>query len=236
MEAVHGRVAQRYKLLRHTLDNKMLPKLRSLCKIIGYLENSYGKRSWGDAPLASEILDLMESRSGIPHTLGEQVARERWLRRSTTLQRILASDLTDFPKLTEDRLVIFTSGPYQIKLAISYLPEVMDDDDNISMKFVKKTPNVVRVDIRSRHINRKTYRVFLEYDAGRNEIEGIRRYWCECPNGNRTVGCCSHVAAAVYYLSHARYLPSIRRPAPELTDLFLPSEGETESEMDDVDS
>ena len=30
--------------------------------------------------------------------------------------------------------------------------------------------------------------------------------------GNRTVGCCSHVAAIIYHLSHGRYLSRIYRP------------------------
>lgn len=49
------------------------------------------------------------------------------------------------------------------------------------------------------------------------DISGIKRYCCECANGNRTVGCCSHVAAIIYYLSHARYLSEIVRPAEHLT-------------------
>ena len=109
----------------------------------------------------------------------------------------------------------------------------MDEDDNIQMQIAKHGSNIVRLEIRSRHVNRKTYKVYIDYEASRNEINGIRRYWCECPNGNRTVGCCSHVAAGVYYLSYARYLPFIFRPAAGLTDLFVPSGGETESEESD---
>ena len=235
VETVHGRVAQRYKLLHNAVDNKMLPKVRSLCRIIGYLENRFCNRSWGDDAMTTEILDYMESRLHVRNTLGELVERERWLRRSTLLQTVSATDLIDFPILTEQQLLVFASGTYQIKLAISYLAEAMDDDDNISMSFVKETPTIVRLDIRSRHINRKTYRVFIEYEPSRNGIEGIRGYWCECPNGNRTVGSCSHVAAAVSYLSHARYQPSIRRPAAELTDLFLPSENEDDADEPGAD-
>ena len=51
-------------------------------------------------------------------------------------------------------------------------------------------------------------------------INGIQRYCCNCANGNRTVGCCSHVAAAIYYLSHARYLSRIINPAEVLNILF----------------
>ena len=33
---------------------------------------------------------------------------------------------------------------------------------------------------------------------------------CTCKSGKRTVGCCSHVASIIYYLSNARYNSSIR--------------------------
>ncbi|EZA62071.1 hypothetical protein X777_06965, partial [Ooceraea biroi] len=61
---------------------------------------------------------------------------------------------------------------------------------------------------------------FVEYVPNRNGYSGISRYCCECPNGNRTVGCCSHVAAVIYYLVHARYLSKIVRPAEKLTKPF----------------
>ena len=54
---------------------------------------------------------------------------------------------------------------------------------------------------------------------------GVRRYCYECANGNRTVGCCSHVLAeTIYYLSRARYLSKIVRPAELLSKLFLPEQ------------
>ena len=49
---------------------------------------------------------------------------------------------------------------------------------------------------------------------------GILRYCCDCANGRRTIGCCSHVAAVIYYMSHARYLARIVRHAEILSTLF----------------
>ena len=74
--------------------------------------------------------------------------------------------------------------------------------------------------MRSRHINNKTYRVFIDYVPNSTDIEGIRRYCCECPNGNRTLGCCAHVASVIHYLAHGRYLSRIIRPAEILSNIF----------------
>ena len=48
---------------------------------------------------------------------------------------------------------------------------------------------------------------------------------CECANGLRTVGCCLHFAAITYYLTYARYLSRIVRPAEALIKLFNVEKG-----------
>lgn len=96
----------------------------------------------------------------------------------------------------------------------------MDEECNLTVQFVKTTPNILKLVVRSRHVNRKTYHVYIEYVPNGTTIESIRRYCCNCPNGLRTVGCCSHIAAVVYYLTYARYLSRILRPAEALSDIF----------------
>ena len=43
IEAVHGAIGQKNKLLHHQFDNKALPKAKSYCRIACYLNNKYGK-------------------------------------------------------------------------------------------------------------------------------------------------------------------------------------------------
>lgn len=52
---------------------------------------------------------------------------------------------------------------------------------------------------------------------GKAEILGCN---CECANGLRTVGCCSHIVAIIYYFAHVRYLARVVKPARMLTNLF----------------
>ena len=77
-----------------------------------------------------------------------------------------------------------------------------------------------RVHINSLYIS---YRRFIGYGPNIIGFAGIERYACECANGRRTVGCCSHIAQIIYYLSHARYLSKIVRPAEILSRLFMQS-------------
>ena len=74
----------------------------------------------------------------------------------------------------------------------SYLAEAMDERNNMMMTFVKGSPNIVRLEIRSRHVSRKTYRLYKT--ANPDGPDGIDGYCCECPDGLQRV--CSRVASA----------------------------------------
>ena len=85
---------------------------------------------------------------------------------------------------------------------------------------LKINPQIVRFEVRSKHINSKTYKSYIHYDKYSVGIHGIKGYCCNCANCNRTVGCCSHLAAIIYNLSYGRYLSRIIRPAEMLSTLF----------------
>lgn len=88
------------------------------------------------------------------------------------------------------------------------------------MSYAKEQRDIIRLEVRSRHINSKVYKAYVQYQPDSVGINGIKRYCCNCANSNRTIGCCSHIAAIVFYLSHARYLSKILQPAQILTTLF----------------
>ena len=138
VEAVHGVLKMKFGFLRKKIDNKLLPKLGALCQVVGYLHNRYGKRLWGADSRVMAQIDRMEARFGTPNTLGEQVEADRWNLRPTTLERIAASDLLDFPMLTEEDLFILTTGQYQLELAGSYLAEILDENDDAELKFLRQ--------------------------------------------------------------------------------------------------
>lgn len=136
------------------------------------------------------------------------------------LKPLTAPDLLDFPRLTEDQLRILFTGSYQFSQALSYLAEIMDDQNNLLVQYVKSASNIIKAEVKSRHINSKVYRIYIHYISDGNDYNSILRYCCDCPNGNRTVGCCSHTAAIIYYLSYGRYLSKILRPSEVLTKIF----------------
>lgn len=220
VEAVHGAISQKFRLLHHILDNKMLPKVRSLCRIAGYLQNTYGRRLTSDKKIDDKIIKQINNRLNVENTLAEDVLNQNWNRRKKAFHRLLASEVSDFPELSEEELIILFTGTYQLSQAISYLAELMGKENDLQVLYAKEVPNILKMQVRSRHINRKSYICYIEYNPHGHSHEDIRRYCCDCANGNRTVGCCSHVAAIIYYLSNARYKSHIVRPAEILSNIF----------------
>ena len=85
----------------------------------------------------------------------------------------------DFPE--NDFYLI--SGSYQLSQAVSYLAEIMDDNGIINANFLKENKGIVKFEVRSWHINRKTYKCYIEYALNTIGIVDILRYTCECANG-----------------------------------------------------
>ena len=220
VEAIHGIIGQKYKLLHHQMDNKLLPKVSLYCKIACFLNNTFGKRLNSDVDLCDEIVERMSSQNIAENSLSVEVENQHWNRRKIPFNQLSSNDLLDFPEMTEKDLKILFTGSYQLSQAISYLAELMDEENTINLRCLKERNNIIKFEVRSRHINSKTYRCYIDYAPNSIGYSGVKRYCCECANGNRTVGCCSHIAAIIYYLSHARYLSKIVRPAEILSKIF----------------
>lgn len=220
VEAVHGILKQKYRLLEHKLDNKMLPKIGTYFRIASFLNNQFGKRLQSDAEFSSEIIERMKTRKDVENTLAADAEEKGWLRKKLVFQNISSEDILDFPEMTIKDLKILFTGTYQLSQAVSYLAEMVDKNGQIKVQYVKEQSNVLKLQVPSRHINRKMYRCFLKYKPNNVGISGLLQHSCDCANGNRTVGCCSHVAAIVYYLAHARYLSKILKPAEILSEMF----------------
>ena len=97
---------------------------------------------------------------------------------------------------------------------------MIDEDDQIRLQYIKEQSNVLKLQDQSRHISKKVYRCFVKYEPKTIGISGLLKYTCDCRNGSRTVVCCSHISAIVYYLVYARYLSKILKPAEILSKMF----------------
>lgn len=220
VEAVHGIIGSKFKLLHHEFDNKRLLSAKTYCKIANFLVNLFGKRLNCDSELQDEITNEMLLKKNVNNDLAKVVEEKNWNRKKRIFTPLTSNDVVDFPELTERDLKILFTGSYQLSQTVSYLAELCTEDGVLNMHYLLEDKSILKCEVQSRHISRKKYRCYVKYVPNAIGRSGIEEYVCDCANGLRTVGCCAHVATIIYFLGHARYLSRIIRPAQILTNLF----------------
>ena len=220
VESVHGIIKHKYRIFDHRIDNNLLPKIGTMFRIACHINNVFGKRLSSDQTMFDEIAGRMLQMKNVPNELGQEVLEKGWNRVRREWTAVTSDSIQDFPELTEKDLKIFFTGTYQLAQSVSYLAEILTDDNTINLKYHRDSTNILKMEVQSRHVRSKQYRCYIKYNPNTIGYSGILGHYCECANGARTVGCCSHVAAIIYYLSHARYLSKIIRPAEILNSLF----------------
>ncbi len=111
-----------------------------------------------------------------------------------------------------------------MKQALSYVGEHMNNGI-FEIRINKECLNfnnskIVYSIIQSRHIGSKKYNEYVKYKPQTHTLDGIESWYCTCKAGMRTVGCCSHVASIIYFLSYGKYLDHIPNPSSKLTSIF----------------
>lgn len=77
MEAVQGTTKHKYRILDHKLDNKLLPKAESYCRIVCFLHDEFGKRLNSDESTSEAVLSIMKSRKDQNNTSANELEIRR---------------------------------------------------------------------------------------------------------------------------------------------------------------
>lgn len=198
----------------------MLTAAGDYYRIACFLYNEFGKRLNMENEKTELIVERMKSANLEVNALAEFVSSHNYDMKRVPFQSVSSTEILDFPELTLEDLEVFFTGSYQLSQMISYLGEMLEDDNTLNLKFIKEAPNIIRFDVKSRHISAKTYKCYVKYNTESVGIEAIEGYCCNCANGLRTICCCSHIASLIYYLSYGRYLSRIVKPAEMLSHIF----------------
>lgn len=213
VEAVNGQIKRDFKIFRQEYFNRASPHLMKDLRIACAVLNSFGTR-FTDPENAQIILNIINERLFLDNELAAIVAMERLNRRNVMFTNIDASNIS-FPRLSIEELVLFACGTYQIRQARSYVGEhfrfhgiykLEIGCDQLDMTSLRgENPFLLRAKIKSRHVARNTYFVFIAVEREQQGRSAIIGYCCNCIVGLRTVGCCSHVMSVVWYLAYARH-------------------------------
>lgn len=141
----------------------------------------------------------------------------------------------DFPLLRGEDLKNFALGIYALRQAVSYVAEHMKLHGRFQISILPNKyvwalfgkicanehfarPMFICTKIKSRFRSQKNHTVYILYDST-ELLQSRMHYLCECQHGQRTVGCCSHVMAVVWYLGFGRHNEA-KDPTSHLNDFF----------------
>ncbi|KAJ8720645.1 hypothetical protein PYW08_006110 [Mythimna loreyi] len=170
-----------------------------------------------------------------PNHLGTIVRENNLNRQRSMFLRVDGNllQLDSFPMLDFNQLILMALGPYQVKQARSYYGEhirangvyyieVYPDLESVS-HLGESRPQLLRGQIKSRHIGQKVYYVYILYETEpiNNNLDDILSYYCSCIVGNRTLGCSCHVMTVIWYLGWARHQSTLSSPASFLDHVLI---------------
>ena len=200
VEAYHGRV-KKWKLFDQVICHDFLDIIGPLNHVVTAAMNAFRppliSTNQEDLHLAEEMLRKAQNSNNdlkLKVERGTLSSRGRW----TSMD---AKDaVPDFPQMSIKQLQEITFGTYQLKQAKSYTREHTNEDGEYSIDIHLQAPGLLRSRIQSRHCNAKRYFCWVEYTQ--TEING---WYCQCKAGERTVGCCAHIASLLWCLCHVRH-------------------------------
>ena len=172
-----------------------------------------------------------------PNNLDKQIDK---FKSSKSFKIMSKDDFSDFPRLSyEDIRDHITFGFYQLNQGLSYLAEHFDINGDYQIftndEYSKEnSAKLITSKLQSRHSNNKMYNIYIKYDPTDEPVDSIQEWLCTCKNGKRTVGCCSHIASIIYYLSFGRY-NKLTSPASILDSIIINRRIESDNEEDDED-
>ena len=219
VEAIHGIVKKKWSFLSAEICNQSLVHVKDYFRIAGCLHNLYGSKLESDKGETDLIVNIMTEKASKSNDLYDYLKETSLINKRSVFQKISADQLEDFPFLEIDHIKLLTLGSYQIAKGISYVAE-HNETGGFPLSVCKIERGLIKLQIQSRHISAKTYKVFIRYRPFGAESDSILGYYCECKCGSRTVGCCIHITSIILYLSNLRYDSKEYAPAKKLSNLF----------------
>lgn len=215
----------------------MCPFLISDFKIAAALLNAFFPVIITDGAMHNDVGNLMLERVKVPNILYMVVDKIP----KNMFEELNADDLEKFPRLSTEQLKMISLGTYQISKAVHYAQfhfkkndktfrvfKCKDCQEYFSQYFVPgRDPVLLLIQIPSRFVSRAHHNTYVLFDRNGVGIKAVIAYSCDCLIGLRTVGCCSHVMALIWFICFvdrqsienifpARFLDHIFHPVDEI--------------------
>lgn len=233
VETRNGHLKTIFKIFNMVWNSYSLKYLKEDVNICTALINQYFKPVTSNKGIEIEIVDRMLNRLDTTNELAKVVSKQTFERNLKKFERF--DNFDSLPQLTEMDLIYISLGRYQIEQAASYCQEHIKEHDcflifvfpeQLSREFLSSyfedincSPKLFLAQFKSRYISRKRHNTFVLIDQNGNGENSVLAYCCECYNGLRTVGCCSHVMCIIWFILYVKNR-NIPTPASFLNNYF----------------
>ncbi|XP_047040251.1 uncharacterized protein LOC124644764 [Helicoverpa zea] len=226
VETINGTIKRDFKIFRHKYFNIALGNAMTDYRIAAALTNAT-HLTYEDSRFTEEFIEMIERNRDRPNLLADYVDEHHWDRQRIAFALMDATNpnLSDFPRMDYDQLIVFAIGTYHVKLARSYCCEHIRGTGVFSIEVFRHPERIninneestlIRCRIHSRHVGTRTYYCYVLYNTNR-----ISEYCCSCIHGRRTLGSCAHIISIIYYLAWARYQDDLMQPAVFLDHILI---------------
>jgi len=222
VEAVNGLLKNVFKFFELVVPNHYFirncnEKLGRYIRICCAILNAYHPRIFTESEKHQKILEEIETRKGEENTLKVDLEAKGWLRKRIIWEHVTPEQIEDFPQLSLEDLFEITLGIYQIKNAKGYTDEHFRVHKSYKFTVLKENESLrdghslIKAHMNSRFRSSEAYDLWIEYS---NAPEGrrITRYYCRCMGGEKSIGCCSHVAGVLWFVGFRRQIEPSYQP------------------------
>lgn len=232
VEARNGHMKSVFKIFNTVWNSLLLPHLVEDFQICAALLNRYHISIESNRPYANELSARMLDRLNVDNKVFEVTRKKEFQKHLKSFQAFESFD--ELPSLQILQLIHIALGKYQICQAESYCSQHVKAKGKFEVfkcpaqlcrthfaTFFTDDcePILLLAQLDSRYRNRKYYNSFVLVNTVSRGENAVLGYCCECYNGLRTVGCCSHVMTLIWFtmFKKNRDLPN---PAGFLDEFF----------------
>lgn len=234
VETRNGHFRTIFKIFQKEWCNVTLPHLMKDISICAALINVYFKSVESNKGRSVEIATLMLNRLHTPNYLSTIVSSNAFQRSLRTFVQFY--DFYGLPELNTDDLLTIALGTYQIRMAPSYCQKHLNANNSEFAVFAcpddttttlledffsgENQLKLLMIRMKSRFRSNVTHDVYVLIDAMGDGAASVLAYCCECQNGLRTVGACSHVICLIWVTLHMKDINNLPKPAGFLDGFF----------------
>lgn len=162
---------------------------------------------------AIEVANRMISKLDEENLVGNVVTTDRFQKHIKDFTPF--NDFDELPQLSKRNLFFISLGEYSIKQAESYTQVHVKQNDNQFLVWAcpeevcrssfpsfweNHEPALYITKLNSRFRSNKIHTTYVLIDCNGVDERAVLGYYCDCYNGWRTLGCCSHVMTLIAFL------------------------------------